>query len=50
MAIALKLGQSRLLETQSWPAPLLLMDDIFGELDLARRNALLAISPQRPSN
>jgi DNA replication and repair protein RecF len=45
MAIALKLGQARLLETQSGPAPLLLMDDIFGELDLARRNALLRHLP-----
>jgi DNA replication and repair protein RecF len=41
MAIALKLGQARLLEARSGNPPLLLMDDIFGELDLARRNALL---------
>ena len=41
MAIALKLGQGHLLEAISGKPPLLLMDDIFGELDLARRNALL---------
>ena len=41
MAIALKLGQARLLETRAGRPPLLLVDDVFGELDLARRNALL---------
>jgi DNA replication and repair protein RecF len=47
MAIALKLGQARLLEARSTHPPLLLMDDIFGELDLARRNALLGqLSPE----
>jgi DNA replication and repair protein RecF len=45
MAIALKLGQARLIEAQTGHAPLLLMDDIFGELDLARRNALLLHLP-----
>jgi DNA replication and repair protein RecF len=45
MAVALKLGQARLLETQAGRPPLLLMDDIFGELDLARRNALLGHLP-----
>jgi len=45
MAIALKLGQARLIEAQSGNPPLLLMDDIFGELDLARRNALLGHLP-----
>jgi DNA replication and repair protein RecF len=45
MAIALKLGQARLLEAHSGAAPLLLLDDVFGELDLARRNALLAHLP-----
>jgi len=45
MAIALKLGQARLLEAETGRAPLLLLDDIFGELDLARRNALLAHLP-----
>jgi len=47
MAIALKLGQARLLEARWGSPPLLLMDDIFGELDLARRNALLGqLSPE----
>lgn len=45
MAIALKLGQARLLEARAGRPPLLLMDDIFGELDLARRNALLGHLP-----
>ncbi len=45
MAIALKLGQARLLEARSGKPPLLLLDDIFGELDLARRNALLGHLP-----
>jgi len=45
MAIALKLGQARLLEARWSAPPLLLLDDIFGELDLARRNALLGHLP-----
>ncbi len=45
MAAALKLGQARLLEAHCGRPPLLLMDDIFGELDLARRNALLLHLP-----
>jgi DNA replication and repair protein RecF len=48
MAIALKLGQSRLLEAREGGGggpPLLLIDDIFGELDVARRMALLAHLP-----
>jgi DNA replication and repair protein RecF len=47
MAIALKLGQARLLEAKARAGhpPLLLMDDIFGELDLPRRNALLGHLP-----
>ncbi len=45
MAIALKLGQARLLEAGTGHPPLLLMDDIFGELDLRRRNALLQHLP-----
>ncbi len=47
MAIALKLGQARLLEARTGRPPLLLLDDIFGELDLARRNALLSHLPAR---
>ncbi|HEX4083895.1 MAG TPA: DNA replication and repair protein RecF [Chthoniobacteraceae bacterium] len=45
MAVALKLGQAGLLEARHGTAPLLLMDDIFGELDIARRNALLGHLP-----
>jgi DNA replication and repair protein RecF len=45
MAIALKLGQARLLEVRWGHSPLLLLDDVFGELDLERRNALLGHLP-----
>ena len=45
VAVALKLGQARLLEALAGRPPLLLMDDIFGELDLPRRNALLGHLP-----
>ncbi len=45
LALALKLAQSRLfLEKRSRP-PLLLVDDVFGELDPGRRNALMAAWP-----
>lgn len=46
VALALKLGQTHLfLETRSQP-PVLLIDDVFGELDPARRNALMAAWPE----
>jgi DNA replication and repair protein RecF len=45
MAVALKLGQSGILADLAGHPPLLLMDDIFGELDLGRRNALLRHLP-----
>ena len=45
LALALKLGAARLLESHFATPPLLLLDDIFGELDLARRAALLAALP-----
>ena len=45
LALALKLAQARLLESVSGRPPLLLLDDIFGELDVTRRNALLAALP-----
>ncbi len=45
LALALKLGAARLLEHRFEAPPLLLLDDIFGELDLARRAALLAALP-----
>ena len=45
LVLALKLGATRLLERHFGTPPLLLLDDIFGELDPARRNALLAALP-----
>ena len=41
-ALALKLAQAQLFAEESGTPPLLLIDDIFGELDAARRNALLS--------
>jgi DNA replication and repair protein RecF len=46
MAVALKLGQARLLEAKAGRPPLLLLDDVFGELDLGRRKALLGHLPE----
>jgi DNA replication and repair protein RecF len=45
IALALKLAQGGLLEAQGGSAPLYLLDDIFGELDPGRRNALMAHLP-----
>ena len=45
LALSLRLGQAQLIETHAGTAPLFLMDDIFGELDVRRRNALLAGLP-----
>ena len=45
IALALKLAQARLLAAQADEPPLLLMDDIFGELDPDRRNALMKHLP-----
>ena len=45
VALALKLAQARLLQALRSTPPILLIDDIFGELDMARRNALLAHLP-----
>ncbi len=45
IALALRLAQARLMEARHEALPLFLLDDIFGELDLARRNALLAYLP-----
>jgi len=45
LVLALKLGAARLLERHFGEPPLLLFDDIFGELDPERRNALLAALP-----
>jgi len=41
LALALKLAQGKLLEQRSGKLPIYLMDDIFGELDPGRRNALM---------
>lgn len=45
LSLSLKLGQARALEQGRGMAPLLLLDDIFGELDPHRRRALLEFLP-----
>lgn len=45
IALALKLAQGSLLATHGDKAPIYLMDDIFGELDPGRRNALMSHLP-----
>lgn len=45
LALALKLAQAAVLTARSGRHPILLMDDIFGELDPRRRNALLRVLP-----
>jgi DNA replication and repair protein RecF len=45
VALALKLAQSNLLGSRRGSSPILLIDDVFGELDSTRRNALLAALP-----
>ena len=45
LVLSLKLGAARLLGSRHGTPPLLLLDDIFGELDPTRRNALLAALP-----
>lgn len=45
IALAMKLGQARSLEDASERPPVFLIDDVFGELDPARRNNLLAALP-----
>jgi DNA replication and repair protein RecF len=45
VALALKIAQGQVLVEETGAAPLLLIDDIFGELDPDRRNALLAHLP-----
>ncbi len=44
-AVALKVAQARVLETTCGAPPLLLVDDVFGELDAHRRRALLTLLP-----
>lgn len=46
IALALKLAQAYLLHRERGEQPVLLLDDIFGELDSARRNALMAALPE----
>lgn len=41
LALSLKLAQGKLLEQHAGKLPIYLMDDIFGELDPTRRNALM---------
>lgn len=45
LALALKLAQGDLLEKQTGRLPIYLLDDIFGELDTQRRNALMRVLP-----
>ena len=45
VALALKIAQAQLFAVEEGAPPLLLIDDIFGELDPIRRNALLAHLP-----
>jgi len=45
LALALKLAQTRLLSERPGPPPVLLIDDVFGELDRARRNRLMFALP-----
>ena len=46
VALALKIAQARVLAAAEGAAPLLLIDDIFGELDPSRRNRLLDSLPR----
>ncbi len=46
LVLALKLGAAHILAAHFVAPPLLLIDDVFGELDLRRRNALLAALPK----
>lgn len=46
LVLALKLAAAHLLADHFAQPPLLLIDDVFGELDLRRRNALLAALPK----
>jgi DNA replication and repair protein RecF len=45
VALALKIAQARIFLREEGTPPLLLIDDIFGELDPVRRNALLEHLP-----
>jgi len=41
----MKLAQAHVLEKSRGEAPLMLIDDVFGELDAHRRRALLSLLP-----
>lgn len=45
LALALKLGQGELLRKKCNHLPIYLLDDIFGELDYSRRNAVMEFLP-----
>ena len=45
IVVALKVGHARLLESEFGQSPLLLLDDVFSELDIGRRNRLFANLP-----
>jgi len=47
LALALKLAQGALLQHERARLPVYLLDDIFGELDAGRRNALMLALPER---
>lgn len=46
-ALALKLAQGELLQLMHGRMPIYLLDDVFGELDAARRNALMKLLPAK---
>lgn len=46
LALAMKLAQGELLQKKAGRMPVYLLDDIFGELDPERRNALMGALPQ----
>lgn len=47
VALALKLAQGEILQERGRFSPVYLIDDIFGELDPARRNALMSLLPEK---
>ncbi|BDS05725.1 DNA replication/repair protein RecF [Oceaniferula spumae] len=47
LALALKLAQGEMLQKRGGRLPVYLLDDIFGELDPNRRNALMAALPKQ---
>jgi DNA replication and repair protein RecF len=47
LSLAMKLAQARILELRSGTPPLILIDDVFGELDEHRRRALMEHLPDR---